>query len=119
MLSFGHGCVDVTLSYGRRLRPFQCGLCLIALPVAKTIKTRAVGDGRVRICETCSLEIAALIAEQRAIGFRPIDGPGQDEEFGGGGRRRGLANLLKEGTVGVSPYDRELSAQVANARCSR
>ena len=43
-------------------------LRLIALPVAKTIRTRAVGDGRVRICETCSLEIAALIAEQRAIG---------------------------------------------------
>ena len=43
-------------------------LRLIALPVAKTIMTRAVGDGRVRICETCSLEIAALIAEQRAIG---------------------------------------------------
>ena len=70
-------------------------LRLIALPVAKTIRTRAVGDGRVRICETCSLEIAALIAEQRAIGSWPIDGPGQDEEFGGrreaeGARRNDL-----------------------------
>ena len=66
-------------------------LRLIALPVAKTIRTRAVGDGRVRICETCSLEIAALIAEQRAIGSgRSTDRAKMKnlEALQSGGRRR-------------------------------
>ena len=72
-------------------------LRLIAFPVAKTIRTRAVGDGRVRICETCSLEIAALIAEQR-YRIRPIDGPGQDEELGGACSQAGGGGGLGEMT---------------------
>ena len=72
-------------------------LRLIALPVAKTIRTRAVGDGRVRICETCSLEIAALIAEQRAIGSGRSTEGGPDEEPGGACSQAGLVQTFARG----------------------
>ena len=59
---------------------------------------RLVKNGRVRICETGNLAIAALIAEQRAIGSGRSTEGGPDEEPGGACSQAGGGGGLGEMT---------------------